>query len=62
MSIKLEITSNNNLASPNESFASLLAPAILDFISSSFQTILIPFPPPPADAFNNIGYPIFDAS
>ena len=30
--------------------------------SSSFQIALIPFPPPPAEAFNITGYPIFFAN
>lgn len=51
-------TSNNNFESPKESFASLLALAIDEDISSIFQTILIPLPPPPADAFNKTGKPI----
>ncbi len=44
-----------------EAFDSALADAYAFSISLSFQTMRIPFPPPPAVAFNITGYPIFFA-
>ena len=44
---------------PNEAVASCLALSHAFSRSSLFQTARIPLPPPPAVAFNIIGYPIF---
>ena len=46
-------------SSPNAAFASCFALFQASSRSSSFQTNLIPFPPPPAVAFNITGYPTF---
>ena len=50
--------SKNTLLSPKPPSASLSADLIASFKSLALLTIRIPFPPPPAAAFTNIGNPI----
>ena len=50
-----------NVSSPNADAASFLVSWYASAISSALCTGRIPRPPPPADAFNITGYPIFSA-
>ena len=43
---------------PKAALDSCRAESHASFKSSFFQTARIPFPPPPADAFNITGYPV----
>ena len=48
----------NTRSSPKLFFDSLFAALKFSSNSTFFLTILIPLPPPPADAFSKTGYPI----
>ncbi len=47
---------------PKAALLSCLAESHAFFKSSGFQTARIPFPPPPAEAFNITGYPVSKAT